>query len=379
MDIKNLADSAISGFVTGGIGNIFSNIAANRQQRQGIDMMHEQYKLNQMAAEENQKRAKEMWNYTSFPNQVKKLKEAGLNPALLYGNGGEGGSTAGAGTASGSGLGNVGMALTPQNYLLLSEAKLNEAKADEARANADDKRGNTEPQVANTASIWQSIEESQQRIKESIQRMKESEAKISLMKANEKVAEADEKLKNIQQHVEFARVEEINMHVNQMFELIKVYREQAKVYEANATNLNLDNKYLADTMDDRVNLCLQEALIAENKNKAFPKELEKLGKEVEVLGETKESIKRAYTRDDENARKQREMWDAQINRWAQQNRIELKQFRLNCAKVGIDASLKILQMAVSLYSKGKLGGAAGAAAAGSSSAAGTSSVGLPMN
>ncbi|AXF52700.1 MAG: DNA pilot protein [Microviridae sp.] len=378
MILKDLAKSAISGFVSGSIGNYFSNIASDRQYQQNLGLMAKQHEYNEMAANANQQRAKEMWNYTSFPNQVKKLKEAGLNPALLYGNGGEGGSTAGAGTASGSGLGSVGMAISPQNYLMLSEAELNEAKADEARANADDKRGNTKPQEANTASIWQSIEESQQRIKESVQRMKESDTKISLMKANEKVAEADEKLKNMQQHVEMARVEEINMHVDQMFELIKVYKEQAKVYAANATNLQLDNQYLSDTMDDRVNLCLQEALAAENKNKAFTKELEKLGKEVEVLGETKESIKRAYTRDDENAKKQRQMWDAQINRWAQQNRIELKQFRLNCAKVGIDASLKILQMAVSLYSKGKLGGVAGAAAK-NGSETGSSSVGFPMN
>lgn len=136
MDIKNLASSAISGFITGGIGNIFSNIATNRQQKQSLEMMKEQYKLNQMAAGANQARAKDMWNYTSFPNQVKKLKEAGLNPALMYGEGGQGGSTAGAGTASGSGLGSVGMAMNPVNYLMISEAKLNEAKAEEAKANA---------------------------------------------------------------------------------------------------------------------------------------------------------------------------------------------------------------------------------------------------
>ena len=48
--------------------------------------------------------SKEMWDYTNYENQVKHLKEAGLNPALLYGQGGGGGSAAGGGTAAGVGL-----------------------------------------------------------------------------------------------------------------------------------------------------------------------------------------------------------------------------------------------------------------------------------
>ena len=43
--------------------------------------------------------AEEMWEYTNYENQVKHLKAAGLNPALLYAKGGAGGSTAGAGAA----------------------------------------------------------------------------------------------------------------------------------------------------------------------------------------------------------------------------------------------------------------------------------------
>ena len=66
-------------------------------------MMELQAKLNQQQAQYNQGLAKDMWNYTSFPNQVRNMEAAGLNPALLYGMGGQGGSTAGAGQASGVG------------------------------------------------------------------------------------------------------------------------------------------------------------------------------------------------------------------------------------------------------------------------------------
>ena len=47
---------------------------------------------------------KDMWDYTNYENQVAHLEAAGLNPALLYGQGGGGGATAAGGNAiAGSG------------------------------------------------------------------------------------------------------------------------------------------------------------------------------------------------------------------------------------------------------------------------------------
>ena len=42
---------------------------------------------------------KNMWDYTNYENQVAHLEAAGLNPALLYGQGGGGGATAAGGNA----------------------------------------------------------------------------------------------------------------------------------------------------------------------------------------------------------------------------------------------------------------------------------------
>ena len=46
----------------------------------------------------------DMWNFTNYENQVKHLKAAGLNPALMYAKGGVGGQTgsANAGQVAGS-------------------------------------------------------------------------------------------------------------------------------------------------------------------------------------------------------------------------------------------------------------------------------------
>ena len=44
-----------------------------------------------------------MFDYTGYENQVKQMKAAGLNPALMYGSAGSGGSTqGGAGMAGGA-------------------------------------------------------------------------------------------------------------------------------------------------------------------------------------------------------------------------------------------------------------------------------------
>ena len=50
-----------------------------------------------------------MWDYTNYENQVKHLEAAGLNPALLYRQGGAGGAST-AGGAVGNGQGTAGQA-----------------------------------------------------------------------------------------------------------------------------------------------------------------------------------------------------------------------------------------------------------------------------
>ena len=111
--------------------------------------MELQAKLNQQQAQYNQGLAKDMWNYTSFPNQVRKMKDAGLSPALIYGMGGQGGSTSGAGQASGVGLSDAkgmqtgiaiqGMGLELAN--LASQVELNKSQAGKNRAEAEKTAG----------------------------------------------------------------------------------------------------------------------------------------------------------------------------------------------------------------------------------------------
>ena len=80
----------IMGIGSAAMGAINANSASKQSWENQVRLMDIQAKLNQQQAQYNQGLAKDMWNYTSFPNQVRKMKEAGLSPALMYGMGGQG-------------------------------------------------------------------------------------------------------------------------------------------------------------------------------------------------------------------------------------------------------------------------------------------------
>lgn len=86
-------------------GSLFGRIAQRKAQEQQFnnekEMMGLQYQYNEMMAKNNQQRAKEMWDYTNLENQVKHARNAGLSIGLMYGGGGNSGTTSG---GSGSGV-----------------------------------------------------------------------------------------------------------------------------------------------------------------------------------------------------------------------------------------------------------------------------------
>lgn len=116
-DISNWGNSLLSGAV----GMIGGAISDRRNYNNQLKLMGQQHQYNKEMGEINQNYAKEMaminnqyalgmakeshnmnkdmWNYTNYENQVAHMKAAGLNPALLYGNGGGSGATAAGGTA----------------------------------------------------------------------------------------------------------------------------------------------------------------------------------------------------------------------------------------------------------------------------------------
>ena len=127
---------ALGGFF-GAFANMLGGLATSSMQRSDNEyLMNRQAELNKEQADYSTDLAKNYWDYTNYENSVKHLKEAGLNPALFYAKGGQGGATGG-GQAQGVGLPSTtptmariqaqGMGAQLQN--VLSQVELNKATA----------------------------------------------------------------------------------------------------------------------------------------------------------------------------------------------------------------------------------------------------------
>ena len=185
-EIGKAIGSAALGGLTGGIGGLVSGAlggigslfgigrrkekkareAEEREHQRQLEYMGLQAQYNKEQAKYSTELSKEMWDYTNYENQKKHLEAAGLNPALLYGQGGGGGSAAGGGTAAGVGLPSstgVGMGIQWETM----EANKELAKAQAAKTNAEAAKlmtTDTENVKSDTDKKRQEIEESKKRI-----------------------------------------------------------------------------------------------------------------------------------------------------------------------------------------------------------------------
>lgn len=161
---KGAATGAVGSTVNGAIGYGIEALTRKQRMQAQYDQakklqelqMDGQKKLNQENARLNHEYAMKMWNDTNAPAQVELYKKAGLNVGLMYGGGGSGGTTQGAGTASG----NVGLqgAETPStkgmgmNMTEAASIDLMKANAEKARAEAKKIEG-VDTEVANMDKI----------------------------------------------------------------------------------------------------------------------------------------------------------------------------------------------------------------------------------
>lgn len=137
---------------TSAIGSQIKGIEAREAEERAYtkqkELMDKQYELNNKMAEQNQQRAKYMWDYTNFENQKEHLLNAGLSPGLFYGGAGPGGQTAG-GQGSGVGLGSetgVGLGIQEKSLGLqlagmASQVALNQSQANKNNAEANKIKG----------------------------------------------------------------------------------------------------------------------------------------------------------------------------------------------------------------------------------------------
>lgn len=171
-----MADFFSNGYGNGLIGGALGMVGGAIQYRRQKKLMAQQYQyalgmaqqnqqyakemagINQGYAKEmaniNQQHNKDMFDYTGYQAQVAQMKAAGLNPALMYGSAGAGGSTqGGAGMAGSAGAGSGSVGGTPSApdtgiingvgmglQLGLMDAQKRNIDADTAKKEADAKK-----------------------------------------------------------------------------------------------------------------------------------------------------------------------------------------------------------------------------------------------
>lgn len=106
-----------------------------KQNQAESDRMALQNQWNKEAAAQTQQYAKEMFDYTGYENQVKQMKAAGLNPALMNGGGGSAGqASGGAEVQPAQAFQPMGLQMALQAQQVMANTQLANAQAQKTRA-----------------------------------------------------------------------------------------------------------------------------------------------------------------------------------------------------------------------------------------------------
>ena len=166
------------------------------------ELMDIQYQNQQQLNQQGHGLQKEMWDYTNYGNQMKHIKDAGLNPGLMYGMSGGGGTTAGSQGGGSAGGGSYKHAPYMDMSALMMGAQIQNLQANTKKTDAE--AGNIKEQTTNEAGGVRN------QLAANVDNL---EAKTTLMQTQERLADAlknktdkeilkiDEDIKQIKQQI----------------------------------------------------------------------------------------------------------------------------------------------------------------------------------
>lgn len=320
--LKTLGTSVVNtgmGLIGNGLSRIFGltwspQKAMEEQEAYNKRIMALQNQYQQQAAAQSQQYAKDYWDYTNAENQKQHLKNAGLNIGLMYGQSGAGGMGASGGahqSAPDQAQGNpVAMALQTQQIeqqRRMTEAQISLAQAEASKAGAEANK------IAgiDTREALKRIEEIDQNIKVLVKEEKYKEALTRLTDAKE---QTEEVLKDLRESEEVLT----RANISVAFATATKYSEEAHMLYWYKENGKIENQYLKETLDDRIdaayyNNCVTIALAAKYKKDvevgdAQIKQLEAAAKELNERADKENWDKETY----------RKQVEGMIERWEEQ-------------------------------------------------------------
>ena len=319
---KGLASSgasSLTGLITGGISQALGlswspRKAMQEQFKYNKQIMALQNQYQQQAAAQSQQYAKDYWNYTNTENQVQHLKNAGLNIGLMYGQSGAGGMGASGGARQESPeqpQGNpVAMALQTQQIeqqRRMNDAQIALAEAQASKAKEEAKKiGGVDTQEA-----LKRIEEAGSRIELNLKEGAYKDALTDLTKAEKEATEALKNLREMQEGL-------TNAQISEAFAIAGYYSEKAHSEYWIKENEKIQNEYLIDTYNDRVDAANYNNAVAIALAAKYVSEKdvnEKQIKQLEASINELNALADKHNWDKETYRKQVE---GMIERWEQQ-------------------------------------------------------------
>lgn len=294
--------NGIFGIFGAGLNAAMSSGTANEQWGNQLRLMDIQNRYNEQMAKNNQQRNKDLWDYTNYENQKQHIKNAGLNPALMYGMGGGGGVSANGAQGQGvtqptdrsveMGLKQQGLGL--QLASIASQVDLNKSQAEKNKAEADKIAGvDTDVQKATIDNL--------------IAQTSNEKVKKGLILGQIRVADAEEELKRNTADWTKDKADETRWNIKSLQKGIDKLAEEIN-------GMKLDNKLKERTIDNKVkesSLTLQNLMseillkgsqrkVNEEQAKAIPAQIlqgwEELTKKGKTLINQREQME-AYVQD----------------------------------------------------------------------------------
>lgn len=311
--------SSLIGLITGGISQALGlswspQKAMQEQEAYNKRIMALQNQYQQQAAAKSQQYAKDYWDYTNTENQAKHLKNAGLNIGLMYGQSGAGGMGASGGARQESpdqAQGNpIGMALQVQQIeqqRRMNDAQIALAKAEAEKAGAEAKKiSGVDTQEALTR-----IEEIGSRIELNLKEGNYKEALTELTNAEKKATEALKSLREMQEALSKAQISEA-------FAIAEYYSEKAHTEYWAKENEKIQNKYLKDTYQDRVNAANYNNAVAIALGAKYISEKDVNEKQIKHLEASIGELNALAEKHDWDKETYRKQVEGMIERWEEQ-------------------------------------------------------------
>jgi hypothetical protein len=320
--ISGLGSSATS-TGTGLIGNALSQAlglswspkrAMEEQEAYNKRIMALQNQYQQQAAAQSQQYAKDYWDYTNAENQVRHLKNAGLNIALMYGQSGAGGMGASGGAHQASPeqpQGNpVGMALQVQQ--LEQQRRMNDAQIALAEAQAE-KAGAEATKISgvDTQEALKRIEGIASQIELNLKEGDYKEALTELKRAEKEATEALTSLREMQEGLTKAQISEA-------FAIAGYYSEKAHSEYWIKENEKIQNEYLKDTYNDRVDAASYNNAVAIALAAKFISEKEVNEKQIDNLQANIDELQARADKHNWDKETYRKQVEGMIDRWEEQ-------------------------------------------------------------